>query len=417
LVAEVCEVVRELAARNRVQFVTEIDAKVDEVELDPGKTKQVLYNYLSNAIKFTHGGTVTVRAYPVDDQFFRVEVEDTGIGISAEDQRRLFAEFQQLDEGAAKKYQGTGLGLALTKRIVEAQGGMVGVESTPGQGSTFFAILPLRAPGGGNGVQAKPADARARLVLVVEDDPVDAQTLVDTLEGAGYRAIVASTGTDAIQEVNRRHFDAVTLDLLLPDMAGWNVLKAIQSSELNADTVTIVVSVSSDQGMARGFKVNGTIAKPVDKDHLLGTLRNAGIWPNLSRRVLVVDDDPSVLKLMETSLTDLGYVPVCVGTAEAGALVVQHDKPDAVILDFMLPGMSGLEFLSTFRQNPDHVDVPVVLWTNKDLDKKELAKLKHLGTQVVLKRSGGIRSLLEEIQERLQVPPVTTSDRESGGDS
>jgi signal transduction histidine kinase len=145
-IAEVCENLRSLSAGTRIQIDMFVDPVVDEVTLDPAKLKQILYNYLSNAIKFTpEQGQITVSALPDGSDHFRIQVEDSGIGIKPEDISRLFVEFQQLDAGASKRYQGTGLGLALTKKIVEAQGGSVGVTSRPCDGSTFFAILPRRA--------------------------------------------------------------------------------------------------------------------------------------------------------------------------------------------------------------------------------------------------------------------------------
>jgi PAS domain S-box-containing protein len=154
LVSELRDLVRTEAATKRIQIETEIAPTLTGVRLDPAKLKQVLYNYLSNALKFTHdGGRVIVRAMPAGDDEFRLEVEDNGIGIRAEDQDRLFQEFQQLDAGPAKKYQGTGLGLALTKRIVEAQGGRIGAQSAEGRGSLFYAVLPRIAPDPGSATE------------------------------------------------------------------------------------------------------------------------------------------------------------------------------------------------------------------------------------------------------------------------
>jgi signal transduction histidine kinase len=143
LVAEVCEIVRGVASKKRIHLRKEIDGELSTIEADARSLKQILYNYLSNAVKFTpEEGVVTLRVKPDGAAYYRIEVEDTGIGIKSEDLSRLFGEFQQLDASSAKKYPGTGLGLALTKRIAEAQGGRVGVNSAPDKGSVFHAILP-----------------------------------------------------------------------------------------------------------------------------------------------------------------------------------------------------------------------------------------------------------------------------------
>jgi signal transduction histidine kinase len=178
-IAGVCEILRTLAAGKRIQIDSSVDPSVDEVTLDPEKLKQVLYNYLTNALKFTpEEGRIKVSALPVGSDYFRILVEDSGIGIKPEDVSRLFVEFQQLDEGASKKYQGTGLGLALTKRIIEAQGGQVGVTSRPGAGSTFFVLLPrhagaAREPDPGSPRHLVEGSDCSPRVLVIEDDLAD----------------------------------------------------------------------------------------------------------------------------------------------------------------------------------------------------------------------------------------------------
>src|SRR5438270_960207 len=210
LVGEVRNILRPLAATKRLhmEMEMEIDARLGEVMLDPAKLKQVLYNYLSNAIKFTpEEGQVTIRLRAEGEDAFRLEVEDSGIGIQHENLGRLFVEFQQLYAGLTKQYQGTGLGLALTRRIVEAQGGRIGVHSIPGQGSTFFAILPrivtvmvehdeeedIAEP-----MFSLPSRIGAPSVLIVEDEPKDRRQLIQAFTQAGYNVEVAATGTQAL---------------------------------------------------------------------------------------------------------------------------------------------------------------------------------------------------------------------------
>ena len=234
LVGEVRDILRTLAAKKRMKIDVAIDPALTDLVLDPSKLKQLLYNYLSNAIKFTPDeGRVTVRASPEGADCFCLEVEDTGIGIAEADMQRLFVEFQQLDASAAKKYQGTGLGLVLTRRLVEAQGGTVGVRSTPGQGSVFSAVLPRAAQPDQKVASVHPQPyvprAGAPTVLVIENEMKDRVWLVQTLTAAGYNVASAATGAGALIQCRERHFEAITLDLLLPDMSGWNLLQAIRS--------------------------------------------------------------------------------------------------------------------------------------------------------------------------------------------
>jgi signal transduction histidine kinase/CheY-like chemotaxis protein len=281
LVGEVIAILRTTAAHKQIRLETQLDPEVTELTLDPARLKQVAYNYLSNALKFTpYGGSVTLRVRAEGDDKFRLEVQDTGIGISPEDLGRLFVEFQQLEAGAAKRHQGTGLGLALTRRLVEAQGGSVGVKSTVGEGSTFHVCLPRHAmvlPRTRTPVVFAPPHAGACTVLVVEDDVRDQAQLVSALSDAGYAVDVAPTGADAIVRWRTRNYDAATVDLLLPDMSGLELLAALQREATNRDTPIIVVTVVPDARLVAGFAVHDILHKPLDRDSLLASLSRAGV--------------------------------------------------------------------------------------------------------------------------------------------
>jgi protein-histidine pros-kinase len=322
LVAEVRDILRGLAAGKHLQMETEVDPDLGPVVVDPARVKQVLYNYLSNAIKFTpDGGCITVRGTAEGDRLFRLDVEDSGIGISTGDLDKLFIEFQQLDGSAAKKYQGTGLGLALTKRIVEAHGGRIEVKSAPGHGSTFSAILPRKTaltPVGG----------------AVEG------AMVGATEGSGLPTPVAS-------------------------------------------------------------------------------------FVGMQRPILVVDDDPGTLKVVQASLADLGLRTICREGAAAALAELADDPPGLVVLDMMMPGMDGFEFIARFRDRPDGRDVPIVVWTVKDLGIEERSRLHAAGCAVVSKRSGGASALVAALRPLLlpggggegSGPVVPEPQRASRGDS
>jgi len=281
LVGEVLAILRTTAAQKQIRMETQLDPSVAELTVDPARLKQVAYNYLSNALKFTPiGGSVTLRVKADGDSKFRLEVQDTGIGISPDDLGRLFVEFQQLEAGAAKRHQGTGLGLALTRRLVEAQGGSVGVRSTVGSGSTFHACLPrhsIASPRTRTPVVFPAFHAGARTILVVEDDVRDQAQLVSALGDAGYAVEVAGTGAEAIKHWRRRTYDAATIDLLLPDMSGLELLAALQSEATNKHTPIIVVTVVPDSRLVAGFAVHDILHKPIDRESLLASLARAGV--------------------------------------------------------------------------------------------------------------------------------------------
>jgi CheY-like chemotaxis protein len=321
-------------------------------------------------------------------------------------------EFQQLESAAAKRYQGTGLGLALTKRMIEAQGGTVGVTSVPGQGSTFFAVLPRVGAGAvpeePEAVTAAPAPLLSNdgspAVLVIEDDAADRAWLCETLTQAGYAVKAAANGAEAMALCREQTFEAITLDLLLPDMHGWDVLRSIRSEAMNGSVPVIVVTVVADRSSAAGFAIQDFLSKPLRAEELLASLERVGVNPGGSRCVLVVDDDPTALKLMETTLGQLGYPACCVSSAQEGLRTAPESRPAAVVLDLLMPGMDGFEFLDRFRRTGTGRRTPVIVWTNKDLSLHEQERLHASAQAVVLKSRGGTALLLEALEAHL--PPA-----------
>jgi PAS domain S-box-containing protein len=281
LVGEVRDILRSIAGAKRIQVAVTIAPAIRIGVADPAKLKQVLYNYLSNALKFTaEGGRVSVRVQPTGDSTgIRLEVEDSGIGIKAEDIDRLFVEFQQLDASTAKKYPGTGLGLALTKRLVEAQGGTVGVRSTAGTGSVFFAELPWPREVAGRAPSSGTEREAAAHILVIDDNPADAGWLVRTLTAAGYWSEVAPTGAEALARCRDHAYDAILLDLVLPDLDGLSVLAGIRAATSNATTPVFIVTLARERGVGVGFDVREVLQKPVRAEDLVAALRHADVVP------------------------------------------------------------------------------------------------------------------------------------------
>ncbi len=407
---EVLAILRTQVARKRLDIAVEIDDAIDEVTLDTGRLKQVLYNYLSNALKFTpDGGRITVRAMPAsigDRPSFRLEVEDTGPGISEADTPRLFVEFQQTEHGA-RQGTGTGLGLALTKRLVEAQGGRVGVISEIGKGSVFFAELPREtaAPIGPSPPPARsmPRAGARSTILVVEDDPRDREQLSAALETAGYAVEAVGNGNDAIACLSARTYDAITLDLLLPDMTGIEVLEALRTTP-NQHVPVVLVTVVAEHGAVAGFAVHDILAKPLDQRALLASLARAGIRAGCNRRVLVVDDDPTSLKVIGAMLRRLGFEAVCEQNSVAGlekATAVGPEAPSAIVLDLIMPTLGGFEFLDRLRADPAGRGVPVIVWTSKDLTHEERLSLRRSADAVVAKGRDGNSRVISELEALL----------------
>lgn len=279
LIEDVQAILHPLIVKKYLKFDLQVDSSVTDVFIDPAKFKQVLYNYLSNAIKFTpEKGKIRTRILPETPTSFRLEVEDSGIGIQAEDVERLFIEFQQLDSSTSKQYQGTGLGLALAKHLVEAQGGSVGVRSVPGVGSTFFAILPrviektsdeeneqiifLPAP-----VPGKPD------LLIIEDEHSELELLARYSLDADYNVDYARRGTQAREKCQAKRFDVIALDLILPDIDGWDLLSMIRVEGPNSDTPVIIVTMVQEKGMDIGSNIEAIFTKPIERTEILEILK------------------------------------------------------------------------------------------------------------------------------------------------
>jgi PAS domain S-box-containing protein len=405
LIGEVVAITRTTAAAKKITVQTEV-APLGDVVLDPNRFKQVAYNYVSNALKFTpEGGRVTIRTLAEGDDAFRLEVEDTGVGIEQADLGRLFVEFQQLDGGAAKRHQGTGLGLALTRRLVEAQGGRVGVSSRPGKGSVFNATLPRFTRAAEAPVLPRTSTARmsrgTRCVLVVEHQERDRDVLVATLHEAGYLTETATTGAQAIARCRERVFDAVTLDLTLPDMSGLDLVAALRGEPRMRTVPVIVVTVIPDAKLAAGFAVNEVLRKPLDASTLLSSLDRAGVRPERPGGILVVDDDPRALRLMDAALSSLGYAAITRSSGISALDAAAKLQPAAIVLDLLMPGMDGVEFLDRLRRIPEHLRTPVLIWTMKDLTASEQEQLRQSAQGVLSKNGNTPSTVVAQLQALL----------------
>jgi PAS domain S-box-containing protein len=408
IVAEVRDILRSLAVDKGIEIATEVDPSLTSVVIDPAKLKQVLYNYLSNALKFTADrGRVTVRMTPADFDEFMLEVEDTGIGISSEDQGRLFVEFQQLDASSAKKYQGTGLGLALTKRIVEAQGGELGMRSVPGVGSTFWARLKRRHSGRTPLLEpaAKVPVVNGDLprVLVIEDNASDRNWLAETLSEGGYDPVCAANGGEALRHLATARFDAITLDILLPDTTAPQLMRAIRDDGLNANTPVIAVTITERRPI-QAFSVHDWLVKPVKRDRLLKSLHNAS--PGhvaIESSVLVVDDDPASLKLAARALEANGYRALCADNGADGLRAVETECPIAIVLDLIMDEMDGFEFLRRLRLGSGR-NIPVIVWSGKALTNADRALLLRTANKIVPKGDGATEMLLGELATYAAAP-------------
>jgi len=403
LAHEVAGVLQAEAARKGVQVSLEVDPAVSDLVLDPARLRQMLYNLLSNAIKFTgRDGRVALRARPQGEHQVRIEVEDNGIGIAEADLPKLFRQFQQVHSGPAKSHGGTGLGLALTRHLAELHGGSVGVRSTPGVGSVFHLLLPRRyetasVPRRPGVTPEAPAAPDAASVLVIEDDGADQAQLTQLLRSAGYRVDIAASARQALHMAAERRYDAITLDLLLPDRSGLEVLNDLRAHGLNRDVPVVVITMVTETSALAGFVVSDVLAKPIRPHEVNAALRRIGTAREHALSVLVVDDDVHALELMAATLRTLGITGLVANDGAQALELLERHQPDAVILDLVMPGMNGFDLLHRLRQRPRGTELPVFVWTHLQLRADELATLAR-SAQAVLAKGDGMQALVEQLR-------------------
>jgi CheY-like chemotaxis protein len=312
-----------------------------------------------------------------------IAVSDTGIGIAAEDLGRLFTEFQQLDAGPARQQEGTGLGLALTRRFAELHGGQVSVESVLGKGSTFTLRLPLQATALRTSAPLEPprataSDLRRPLVLVVDDNPQAAEILARTMGAGGFRIKVAHTGTEALKMARDLNPVAITLDILLPEVDGWEVLNRLKADEATQNIPVIVVSVVDNPALGRALGAFDYFVKPVDGKALLSRLSQYAFTNKVKSepmRVLVVDDERANLDLLEALLKTAGFAVIRAGGGQEGIDMARSQMPSLILLDLMMPDLNGFDVVEALRAEDATRSIPIMVLTAKELtedDKRAL---------------------------------------------
>ncbi len=408
--------VRERALQQRILLSLDVDPEVGLLDADRLRFRQVVLNLLSNAVKFTpEGGRVDVRA-SIRGQDLVVLVTDTGVGVSAEDRERIFDSFQQGTHSSGQ-VEGTGLGLTLSKRILELHGGRIWVESEPGKGSTFGialpagsgepAVKPVPQAGLDSGITLESALGPRPTVVVVEDDRRSFDLLRAYLEAAGARVVSAGDGEEGLDTVRRLNPAGVVLDILLPGIDGWDVLAQLKADPRTAAIPVVVVSMLDERG--RGFALGAAeyLVKPVGKEQLLAALYRAAAMPELKHTVVAVDDDPLAIELVRASLEPEGWTVLGAATGQEGLALIRERKPSAVLLDLLMPGMDGFEVVEALRADPDTKSVPVVILTSKSMTQQDKERLQGRITYVARKTEfdlSGLAGLLRWASTSRQSP-------------
>jgi signal transduction histidine kinase/DNA-binding response OmpR family regulator len=398
---EVISVMQPLAEK-KSQVLVKVAEPDLTVRADSTRLRQVLLNLVGNAIKFTpDGGRIELAARLVQDKV-RVEVRDNGPGIPPEEQQRIFEAFYRLRE-SGKKTEGTGLGLAITHRLVDLHGGELSLESQVGQGSCFYFSLPMGAPPReASPPKAEPAqkDLRAPRVLVIEDDRAAALLIQSQLTSAGYKVMTCMEPQNAVEVAAQFQPSAITLDIVMKPKNGWEVLSQLKRDSRTAHIPMIVVSIVDQPGMGTLLGADEYLVKPVEKGILLAALeRRISRRPadTLPRPILVVEDDTAAREFLAEMLVAQGYA---VTTASNGAMAraqVAANLPELVILDLVLPEVSGFALLEEWRASPRTADLPVFVLTSKDLNHEEQRYLRLHAESLLYKQQPWQEALLKQL--------------------
>ncbi len=431
---------RHEAETRQLSFEVHVDPNLGRtMTTDTKRLQQVLKNLLSNAFKFTAQGGVRLNVnaavggwsaeHPVLSQAPAVvafEVSDTGIGIPSEKQKIIFEAFQQADASTSRKYGGTGLGLAISRELASLLGGEIHLRSAPGTGSTFTLYLPIKYVGPSAPIQAAAAataptaqlaglhlpaertvepipddrldiQAGDNILLIVEDDPHYARILLDLARDKGFKALLAMRGDDAINLAKQYQPTAVSLDVFLPDMLGWNVLSQLKQNPLTRHIPVQIVTLDEDRqhGLARG--AFSFVTKPTTREGIAEALSRIKEFAQPRRKRLLVVEDNRAEQMSIREL--LGHDDIEIVNAGTGdeALTAMRDQPcDCVVLDLRLPDMSGFEVLERMRADRSLADIPVVVFTGRELSAEEDAQLHTMARSIVVKGVESPERLLNE---------------------
>jgi signal transduction histidine kinase/DNA-binding response OmpR family regulator len=406
---DVAATVDPLVAKNANTFELQCADDVGQMRTDLTKLRQTLFNLLSNASKFTEKGKITLEIKRRADGMVSFAVQDTGIGMNRSQMEKLFGEFVQADASTTRKYGGTGLGLAISRKFCRMLGGDITVESEPGRGSVFTAILPVEAKEPAPEAEAEPAPTVAAAtekegargtLLVIDDDPSSRELLQRMLEKEGYAVRLAANGPDGIAAAKEHKPDLITLDVMMPSMDGWAVLSALKADPATADVPVVMLTMVEDRPM--GFALGATeyLTKPVQKSRVLEAVsRCVG---QKSDDILVVEDDPMAADIVMRTVQADGHRCRHARNGREALSMVHEARPALIILDLMMPEMDGFTFLDALRvEGPDFADIPVVVLTAKDLTPSEQEHLAGRVMDTLRKGAGQRENLLEVIHRQL----------------
>lgn len=421
LVDEVINQVREQVEKNKNQFTVVCADDAGEIHVDPVRLKQVLFNLLSNAGKFTDSGTVQMEVHASED-VVKFAVSDTGIGMNREQLARLFHDFSQADSSTTRKYGGTGLGLAISRRYCQMMGGTIEVKSEPGKGSVFIASLPRDttqvAP-----VAAQPlASSSSRMrtitesedtvspgvmqhipgekatVLSIDDDADVLAILSSHLQREGLNVYTTTSGEEGLRLASELRPDVITLDVMMPKLDGWTILNQLKLNEATADIPVVMVTMLQDREMGFSLGASDYLMKPVEADQLLAVLRKYHPQSDAPGTVLLVEDDPSTREVLRRFLQKEKWSVLEAENGRQGLELLAAGKPSIILLDLMMPEMDGFEFVQQLHAKAEWMMLPVIVVTAKELTKEDRTRLNGHVQRIMHKGVHSREQILAEVK-------------------
>ncbi len=377
----------------------ELAERLPTIEADKTRIRQVLLNLLSNAAKFTDAGSITVRVWQQGTELI-TSITDTGIGIPADKLDAIFEEFRQADEGSARNYQGTGLGLPICKRLIEMHGGCIWVESEVGKGSTFFFSLPIGVVPALDTTLSLPLPRteEGAVVLVIDDDPAAIEIVRTYLSQDGYAVYGSTDGRTALEHARQLQPAAIILDILMPYRDGWEVLAELKLDPDLQDIPVICYTIVDNTRLGFSLGASAYLVKPVQAEMLRETVQRL---VGAQGHILVIDDDPDVREMVPHYLEQHGYAVVTAADGLAGLDQVTVQRPDLIILDLMMPELDGFGVLERLEQDDTLSTVPVLVLTAKELTTDEWQYLTARVEGLLAKSASTPEEVLERVRTAL----------------
>lgn len=397
----------------------ELNLSTDEnsprIYADNQRLRQVLLNLIGNSVKFTQEGHIDVKLKMVsaydghildglnapdtvaDGQWLLIQVSDTGIGITEEDQKIIFDAFRQVDGSSVREYGGTGLGLAITSRLVELHNGQLWVESTVGKGTTFYVLLPANRQIPRVSIELPEFDNASPLILVVDDDPVSLQLIQDYLDDFEYEVLMTGNAIEGLEMARQAQPDVIITDIMMPDFDGWEFLRTLKHTPETRSIPVIVMSIAEEQTTGIYLGAADYLVKPFSKDQLVHSLDDL-VNDSKEAPILVIDDNQLDREVIIETLERVGYNVLAVTNCRAARDWLEYNRPLLIILDLFIPDMEGFDFLARLHANPETKDIPVVAITVRELTKGMMTQFQESMTHVLHRGYASGEFLIEQVQ-------------------